>query len=95
MKNGLGKKMDATKTLFGRFIEKKVNDYLEPLRKGTPRGEPIGLSGPKYAATLICLYRLPLRKIAEKVRVSYGLLRKWRTEEGFQKPPRNTKRNSR
>ena len=77
--------MDTGKTLFVRFILQKLNDRMETVRKGTPRGEPIGFSRSKYLATLLCLYRLPLREIAKNARVSYGLLRKWRTEEEFQK----------
>jgi hypothetical protein len=70
-------------TLLDKFIVEKADNYIEPLRKGTPKGEPIGLSGQKYLATLICLKKFPLKEIAQTVRVSHGLLRKWRTEDTF------------
>ena len=31
-----------------RFLSKKLHNYVEPTRKGTPKGEKIGLSSRKY-----------------------------------------------
>lgn len=70
------------------YIARKELDYSEPLRAGTPRGEKIGFSIQKYLASLfVGLTNIPLKKLAEdlnrKYGLSYGLLRKWRTEEDF------------
>jgi hypothetical protein len=43
----------------------------------------MGFSAPKFRAAVYCLKSTPLREIASAVPVSYGLLRKWRTEERF------------
>lgn len=65
------------------FMDDKIKNYIEPTREGTPRGEQIGFSRAKYKAAVLCLTNSPIKKIAEVCDVSYGLLRKWRTEEGF------------
>ncbi len=78
-------------TLLVSFIREKLDHYVEPTREGTPKGEPIGLSRVKYEASLFCLYDLQarhkegLKAVAKTLKISYGLLRKWRTEEGFKK----------
>lgn len=61
----------------------KLRTYIEPTRKGTPKGDPVGFSATKYTATLACMKKIPLKKIAAQLNVSYGLLRKWRTEDNF------------
>ena len=65
------------------FLTEKARTYVEPTRTGTPRGEPIGLSGEKYAATLMALTSYEGKKTAKALRISHGLLRKWRTERVF------------
>lgn len=65
------------------FMARRLSSYVEPERAGTPRGEPIGFSAQKYAAVLYCLTNRPLKEIAKEIKVSYGLLRKWRTEDKF------------
>src|SRR5262249_19330425 len=66
------------------FIRQKVEAYEEPQREGTPRGEPVGLSKVKYHATLLsALTCLSGKEIAKRLRISYGLLLKWRTEPAF------------
>jgi hypothetical protein len=70
-------------SLLSRFIKEKISVYQEPLRQGTQKGETIGYSLKKYQAMLLCLYNWEKKKIAEIAGVSYGLLRKWRTEEEF------------
>lgn len=78
-------------TLLRSYMKEKVDHYAEPARKGTPKGEPIGLSRAKYEASLLCLYDLKarhdegLKAVAKTLKISYGLLRKWRTEEAFKK----------
>ena len=46
---------DATLFLLHRFIEEKLNAYVEPVRAGTPKGELIGFMRPKYHAALLFL----------------------------------------
>jgi hypothetical protein len=75
-------------SLLEDFVSKKSRSYVEPRREGTPKGSPIGLSKQKYLATLAFLYDPKpkgMKKIAQALKVSYGLLRKWSTEEQFKK----------
>jgi hypothetical protein len=65
------------------YINDKADHYIEPMRMGTPRGEPVGLSYQKYLTTCLTLLNKPLKSIARTARVSYGLLRKWRTEKTY------------
>jgi hypothetical protein len=69
--------------LLGKFIAEKINNYFEPTRRGTPRGESIGFSAKKHLSTLLSLKLSPLKKMAQAVGVSPSLLGKWRTEEDF------------
>jgi hypothetical protein len=71
------------KGLLLRFIKEKRESYVEPSRKGTPRGEIIGLSLEKYMASLFMLTSMNLKRTSERSKVSYGLIRKWRTETPF------------
>ena len=75
-------------SLLEDFCLKKTRSYVEPRREGTPKGSPIGLSKQKYLATLAFLYDPKpkgMKKIAQALKVSYGVLRKWSTEEQFRK----------
>ena len=66
------------------FIAEKMADYVEPTREGTRRGERVGFSQRKYRATLLALKGdMDLKKDATMLGVSYGLLRKWRSEPAF------------
>ncbi|MDO8282538.1 MAG: hypothetical protein Q7U10_07945 [Thermodesulfovibrionia bacterium] len=67
------------------FIDDKVSIYKEPQRKNTPKGDPIGFSLNKYKASLHMLRGISQKKISEEIGISYGLLRKWNTEEDFKK----------
>jgi hypothetical protein len=69
--------------LLRKFIDDKTRSYKEPQRTGTPRGEPIGFPRTKYLASLYLLTSLSLKEISEGLKISYGVLRKWRTEKGF------------
>jgi hypothetical protein len=82
---GTGKTGHATRrlSLLDAFMIQKTRAYNEPRRKGIPRGRPMGLATPKFGAAVYCLKSTPLKEIASAVPVSYGLLRKWRTEERF------------
>src|SRR5262245_44256487 len=72
-----------SKGVLGAFIQDKLKDHVEPTRAGTPKGEAIGLSRKKFYAALLSLTSLDLRKQAKVIGVSYGVLRKWRTEESL------------
>jgi len=66
------------------FITNKTATYVEPKRKGTARGERIGFSLPKYKASLLCALTSATQEgIARALGVSYGLIRKWHTEQDF------------
>ncbi len=71
--------------VLGGFIENKLREYVEPERAGTPKGEPVGLSRKKFHAVLLNLTSIDLLKTAIHVGVSYGVIRKWRTEDVFYK----------
>jgi len=65
------------------FIVRHAQQYVEPERRGTKRGDPIGLSAAKYRASLMVMTRLSLRDAARAAGVSYGVLAKWKTEDDF------------
>jgi len=80
------KKINISESLvsfLNAFFYQKINTYTEPIRRGTPRGEPIGFSHQKYNAALFCLKKWKLKDLANVVGVSHGLLRKWRTEDRY------------
>jgi hypothetical protein len=70
-------------TLLQKFMKKKLKSYVEPERKGTMKGDPIGLSKVKYEAGLLMLTRMTYKEIAEQLKVSHGIVLKWRTEPLF------------
>jgi hypothetical protein len=71
------------KGLLSDFLREKCASYAEPMRSGTPRGEPVGFSAKKYAASLLALTTLDGKSTAKQLGVSHGVLRKWRTEPAF------------
>lgn len=69
----------------GAYLEEKLDKHQEPSREGTPRGEKIGFPRKKYLASILLgITNRKLKEVAEACGVSYGLLRKWRTETDFQ-----------
>ncbi len=70
-------------SLMDAFMIRKASSYHEPRQRGVPRGRPMGFSTAKFKAAVYCLKSTPLKEIALAVPVSYGLLRKWRTEKRF------------
>jgi hypothetical protein len=72
-----------TMTKMLTFIKKEISQYIEPVRQGTAKGDPIGLSSVKYKSTLLFLTNLKGKEIAEAVRASYGIVRVWRTETPY------------
>ncbi len=79
-----GKKLvEMTGPLIG-FIQKKVRTYAEPARRGTAKGDLIGFSKKKFSVTLAsALSDLNAQGISRLARVSYGVVRVWRTEHEF------------
>lgn len=68
------------------FIDQRVNEYVEPTREGTARGERIGYSRQKFhASVLMALCSLKEKEIAERLKVSYGLIRQWSIDREFSK----------
>ena len=69
------------------FIKMKMNAYVEPSRKGTPKGHDIGLSLAKYRAAISLMDRKSVKPLKKRfgLEASESLLRKWRTEPGFKK----------
>ncbi|GEM_PF-6687608 len=73
---------------FEAYILDAMDSYDEPVRKGTPKGERIGFPKHKYYCSLmVALTDKKLKTIAEENKethgISYGLLRKWNSEEDF------------
>lgn len=69
-----------------QFVEGLLKSYKEPVRAGTPKGEPIGMIRKKFhAAALMILWPkcFKLREIARIVSVSENVLRVWRTQRNF------------
>lgn len=76
---------------FGKFLVKLLSEnYLEPTRAGTRKGESIGFSLKKRRAALLMILFNPssglgLKEIAKIAGVSPGVLRMWHTETAFKK----------
>jgi hypothetical protein len=83
LKRKKAENISQIKGLLGKFIMNKLSSYVEPSRKGTPKGEPIGFGRTKYEASLYMLLNLGLKDVANDLHISYGLLKKWRTEPEF------------
>tara|TARA_B100001964_G_C14216260_1_gene592959 strand:+ start:195 stop:1007 length:813 start_codon:yes stop_codon:yes gene_type:complete len=71
------------KTLLGKFIKDKSSEYIEPSRKGTPKGEPIGYSRVKYISSLVMLLSYKQESLAEHIGITYQMMRKWAGEDKF------------
>jgi hypothetical protein len=71
--------------LLSRFIRHRLAQHVEPTRLGTPRGTPVGFTRKKLAAALAALTSADVKQTAAEVRVSYGVVRKWRTEAPFRR----------
>ncbi len=72
-------------TLMTEFIFEKLDSYIEPERKGTPKGDAIGLSRKKYEASIYNITSLKQKSLARLLDIPYGVLRKWRTEDIYRK----------
>lgn len=76
-------KILTNEELLTKFIADKLSNFIEPQRKGTPKGEIIGFSFTKYKASLHMIPHAKMKEIAERLGISYGVLRKWNTEQEF------------
>lgn len=79
------KQNEFTEKLLVSFTKEKMALHQEPERKGTPKGDVIGHSLVKYTSILLWMTSLEVKAIAERLNVSYGLVRVWRTETEYQK----------
>ena len=69
-------------TILKRFLLREIASYEEPVRKGKPRGDLIGLRREKFvAAVLYGTTILPLKEISELADVPYGSLRNWTSDD--------------
>jgi hypothetical protein len=69
--------------ILGGYIHDKLSLYEEPARTRAQKGQQVGFSRAKYHASLLALTCLDLQRMAQEARCTYGVLRVWRTEEGF------------
>lgn len=66
------------------YVYFETFNYHEPSRKGTARGDKVGFPKNKHhASILVAITKWKLKDIAKMSEVSYGLLRKWKTESDF------------
>jgi hypothetical protein len=75
-----GKKRE---TFLSKFLNERMQLHENPSKKGTPRGEPIGFSMKKLAATLMMLTSFKQKDIAKILQVPFGTLRNWNSEKTF------------
>ena len=78
---------EQAKRIAEEWIAKKLENYQEPTRAGTAKGDPIGFSANKYKASLYMITHpqlFDLKSIARIVQTTEGTVRVWRTQEPFQ-----------
>lgn len=75
--------------LLTKFVVEKRESYVAPLKRETKKGSQNPFSKAKYNASLIMLMDPMVgdnyKKLAKRLGVSYGVLRKWVTEDAFNK----------
>jgi hypothetical protein len=80
----LNEERDGFYGIIEEFLHYEMNNYKEPTRRGTPKGEKVGFSSKKhFACILVGITNYKLKYIAKKSDVSYGMLRKWNTDPNF------------
>jgi hypothetical protein len=79
-------------TLLESFISTKMNHHPLPERAGKNKGDSIGFPLNKFKASLLSLTVDTQQGIAKSAGVSYGLLRKWKTEKKFRDEEDNHRR---
>jgi hypothetical protein len=70
-------------SLLETFIREKLDTYKEPVRRGLPKGSPIGFTYAKYKASLLFLTNNSQTDIAHGSGSPLGTIRVWRTQEEF------------
>ena len=78
-------KKELLRTLLDSFMLEAIDEFVPAQRKGTIKGEKIGYSFQKYSALFYLMRNWPLKEVARAAGVSYGVLRKWKTEKEFMK----------
>lgn len=73
------------KTFLVRFIKTYLDNYIEPERLGTPRDQQRDFPKRKIFIALMGLTTITQKDISNFTNVSFGLVRKWYTEERFKK----------
>jgi hypothetical protein len=71
-----------------KYSDWLLQDYIEPARAGTPKGDPIGFSRQKMQTAHMMILQgsiLELKDIAKLTGVSEGMTRQWRLDEKFNK----------
>jgi hypothetical protein len=66
------------------FFKERLRSWVEPNRKGVPKGEPYGMSYVKALSALLFLTNFKPKDVADTVEASHGVVRVWRTERYFQ-----------
>ena len=74
---------ELSDTLLKEFIGSKLDEYDEPKREGTPKGDAIGFSRKKYCASLTSLYNIGNKQIAGLCKSTDGTVRVWKTQDDF------------
>lgn len=80
-------------TLLVQFIRGRLERYIEPERRRTARGHPIGLSRVKFTASLLLLTRASRKQIASSLGISYAVLGNWCSEERFKEQVKKHRRD--
>lgn len=75
--------LGAKNSFLMKFFNDKISNYIEPERKGTPKGQDIGFSLQAYAASLLMLTNNTQEHIAKLLKIPVGTLRKWNMKESF------------
>lgn len=71
-------------TIAKEYIQRKLAEYAEPVKKGKARTAAVGMSRPKYTAALVmAIYDLSTAEAEDIINVRRGLISKWRTEPTF------------
>ena len=66
-----------------RFINQNTERYLEPQKKGTSKGDPVGFSKIKHTASFLMIMDFKEREIADMLDMPVGVLRNWLTQTPF------------
>ncbi len=71
------------KSFLIKFFNDQISNYVEPQRKGMPKGQKIGFSINSFAASLMMLTNHTQEHIAKQLNMNVGTLRKWKMKKSF------------